>query len=221
MILGRAWVEAVAELALSKATQYQVHPLYFYCLRPETLEPEDGEFISPTVHWRDQAVVMNPEPGVIIRYWVWDELRRRSPILLEWAQIYALARELLDNNPSEREALVFSLELEKKLAALDRYRVDGSKGGRRVNNALLQYLSGAVAEITEEWGQCTFTTLCAWLEENADGAETGFADCDEVEHITEDEKPYLTWVDSRGDSHRVALSSLKNTYFKKIRTTLG
>ena len=216
MILGRPWVEAVAELALSKARKHKVHPAFFHCLRPIVFEG-----VNYIGAWDEIPFTMTQADGTVREVLPADKLKEFSPTLYLWAEVYGLARELLDVTHDAQADAILSIELEKNLAALERYSTDGKKGGRGLNAALLEYLTRVAEEITEEWGQCTFSTLCAWLEENADGAETGFADCDEVEHVTEDEKPYLTWVDSRGESHRVALSSLKNTYFKKIRAALG
>lgn len=222
MLLGRNWVEAVAEEALNYAKKHRIHPDYFHCLRPCIIEPIEGEFITPDVHWDEEAVTVSNSAGTSTgRIFVSDELRKRSPNLLKWAEVYALARALLDNPCTPREDYVFSLRMQSKYSSLERYKLDGMKSAKGINEALLKYITNAVHYVAQKKGKCSFGDLKMWLRRNADGSETGIPDCDEVEFFTEDEKPYLKWNTANGNLGRMAVSSLEKTYFKIVKKSSG
>lgn len=222
MLLGRNWVEAVAEEALNYAKKHRIHPDYFHCLRPCISEPSEGEFITPCVHWDEEAVTVSNSTGTSRgNIFVSDELRKRSPNLLKWAEVYALARELLDNRCTPREDIVFSLCMQEIYRALERPKLDGIKGGREINEAMLEYISRVVIDVAKNKGKCSFYDLERWLRRNANGSETGIPDCDEVEFFTEEEKSYLKWNTSNGKLGRMAVSSLEKTYFKIVKKSSG
>lgn len=223
MMLGEEWLKTIAEKALGQAAKSKIHPQYFHCLRPSILEPENGEHVTPDIHWEEHGAGMRTfsEDGTGTKpVFISDEIEKRSPTLLKWAEVYALARALLDNPVTPREDAVFSMNLEKRLSALDRYSIDGNKGGRELNSALYDYLKEAVTVILDESGKCSFSDLKKWLSQNADGTETGIPDCDEVQYDLVDGKPELHWFDSQGKTDRKAVSSLQKTYFKKIKESL-